>query len=363
MQKVMKRLIPVALAVIMALTCLAGCKKTDKDTEIILTTPFEENEVFRIENESCFLPEVMVYMRTAQDKYEGLFGPEIWDKDLGDITLADQLKGTVLARLAQIKVLQLLAADYGLTLSPQETALAEKAASAYMDTLSQNEIADMGIDKETVANMYGQYALADRVYREITKDVNPEISDDEARTIKVKHILIKTYVTDLSGNRVPYSSSDKSKAKRRIENIAQKLEEGEDFDDLAGRYNEDKKSTYSFMKGSMPESFENAAFELDNDEVSGIVETEYGYHIIKCISTFDRDETDENKLKIVKERKNEVFNQVYSDYVLTLHSNLNEELWNSLDFTKDSSITTTDFFDIYSLVLGDEEAQDHSDGQ
>ena len=89
MQKVMKRLIPLALAVMMALTCLAGCKKTDKDTEIILTTPFEENEVFRIENESCFLPEVMVYMRTAQDKYEGLFGPEIWDKDLGDITLAE----------------------------------------------------------------------------------------------------------------------------------------------------------------------------------------------------------------------------------------------------------------------------------
>ena len=60
---------------------------------------------------------------------------------------------------------------------------------------------------------------------------------------------------------------------------------------------------------------EEAAFNLGTDEISGIVETEHGYHIIKCISTFDRDETDRNKIKIVEQRRKEVFNEEYSGFV------------------------------------------------
>lgn len=41
--------------------------------------------------------------------------------------------------------------------------------------------------------MYREYALADKVYTFIIKDINPEVSDDEARTITVRQILIMTY--------------------------------------------------------------------------------------------------------------------------------------------------------------------------
>ena len=114
--------------------------------------------------------------------------------------------------------------------------------------------------------------------------------------------------------------------------IRQEIMDGADFDELAQKYNEDDKTAYSFMKGDMPEAFEDAAFELDTDEVSQVVETPYGYHLIKCVSTFDRDETDQNKEKIVRERKNEAFNEIYGEFVRTVHSNLNEELWNSIEF-------------------------------
>lgn len=130
-----------------------------------------------------------------------------------------------------------------------------------------------------------------------------------------------------------------------------KIKAGEDFDELAEKYNEDKETKYSFGKGTMPESFEEAAFNLDTDEVSSIVETEYGYHIIKCVSTFDKEETDINKEKIVSERKNEAFNIVYDEFVKTLYSNLNEELWNTLNFSANEKITTTNFFDVYNEIF------------
>ena len=64
-----------------------------------------------------------------------------------------------------------------------------------------------------------------------------------------------------------------------------RAQNGDDFDSLIEEYNEDMSSTYTFGKGTMPEAFEKAAFNLDTDEISGLVETEYGYHIIKCVST------------------------------------------------------------------------------
>lgn len=341
------------LLVILAGISIAGCTKTQEEekTEIVLTTDFKENEVFRINTESCTTPEMMVYMSTLQAQYESVFGREIWEKDLGGFTLEQQLKDTILARLAQIKVMNLLAKNYGVTLSEEENALIEKAAAEYLSKLKPGEISAMGVTEEMIEMLYREYAIANKVYLEITKDINPEISDDEARNISVKHILIKTYSLDEKGEKVEYTERQKEDAHKRIREIQKKIRNGEDFDSLVEEYNEDDKSVHIFGKGTMPKEFEEASFNLDTDQISGIVETEYGYHIIKCISTFDRDETDQNKVKIVEERKNEAFNQVYVEFVKGLYSNLNRKLWDSLTFEDNPDCTSTNFFDVYNTYF------------
>lgn len=341
------------LLVILAGISIAGCTKTQEEekTEIVLTTDFKENEVFRINTESCTTPEMMVYMSTLQVQYESVFGREIWEKDLGGFTLEQQLKDTILARLAQIKVMNLLAKNYGVTLSEEENALIEKAAAEYLSKLKPGEISAMGVTEEMIEMLYREYAMANKVYSEITKDINPEISDDEARNISVKHILIKTYSLDEKGEKVEYTERQKEDAHKRIREIQKKIRNGEDFDSLVEEYNEDDKSVHIFGKGTMPKEFEEASFNLDTDQISGIVETEYGYHIIKCISTFDRDETDQNKVKIVEERKNEAFNQVYVEFVKGLYSNLNRKLWDSLTFEDNPDCTSTNFFDVYNTYF------------
>lgn len=343
-----KKIIFLLLCGLLLLTA-GGCKKSDADTKLVLTTGFKKNEVFRIETMSCTLPEVMVYLTNTQDQYESVYGKEIWKTDLNGVTLEENVKDTVLAQLAQIKTMNLLAQQHGVSLSSSEQETAKAAAAKYYDSLNQAEKTSMNVTEETIEMLYAEFALANKVYEYIIKDINPEISDDEARTITVQHILIATYALDGTGEKVDYGENAKREARREAEEIlALAREEGSDFEELVLQYSEGEKGTLSFGKGEMERVFEETAFNLETGEISDIVETEYGYHIIKCISTFNREETDTNKIKIVEKRREEVFGQEYDVFVKSLTRTLNEELWSQVTFIQNDEVTTRDFFDIYN---------------
>lgn len=339
------------ISILMCMAVLNGCGKDSMygKTKIVLMTGFAKDEIFRIENISCMMPEIMVYLTNTQNQYERVYGDRIWDTGLDGVTLKDNVKNTVLAEIAQIKTMNLLADDYEILLSPQEEKCAAQAAEAYYSSLTSEEIELMEVEESTIYQMYKEYARAEKVYEYIIKDIDPEISDDEARTITVEHILIKTYAKDGTGKKIAYTEENKAEAYIRATEILSMAKDTENysFEDLVLEYNEDSISTYSFGKGEMDIAFEEAAFNLETGEISDIVESEYGYHIIKCLNTFNREETDANKLKIVENRKKEVFGEKYDDFVKTLTRRLNEDLWESVTFIDSENVTTTTFFDVY----------------
>ena len=337
----------------MLLFSFCGCGKGEVQTKVVLTTGFNKDEIFRIETMSCTLPEAMVYLTNTQDQYESVYGEEIWKTNLNGVTLEESVKDTVLAELAQIKTMNLLARQQGVVLDESEQKLAKEAARKYYGSLNQTEREEMQVTEEIIENLYAEFALAGKVYEYIIKDIYPEISDDEARTITILDILIKTCTIDGTGRRVAYDENAKEDALERAEEIRRlAMEEDSDFEQLVFQYSEGEKGTVSFGKGEMDKAFEDAAFNLGNGEISGIVETEEGYHIIKCISTFNREETDANKIKIVEQRREEVFGQEYDAFVESLTRTLNEELWDTVTFIKNEEVTTRDFFDIYNEYFG-----------
>lgn len=348
----LNRLVSVLLAAVVAVGSLTGCGKAGIGTKVVLTTGFDKDEIFRIETSSCTLPEVMVYLTNIQNRYESVYGEEIWSTNVGGVTLEQNVKDIALAQIAQIKTMNLMAKQYEVELSDEEKAQVENAASAYYNSLNDTEIERMGVSEKTINNLYTEFALAEKMYQYTIRDINPEISDDEARTITVQHILIKTYALDGTGKKIDYTQHAKEEAYKQACQVLELVQDGEDFDELIRRYSEDDKSTYSFGKGEMDAAFETAAFNLGKDEISGIVETEFGYHIIKCLNTFDKEETDANKIKIVDQRRAEAFGQEYDAFVEMLTRNLNEELWDNVSFIHDENVNTKDFFDVYSEYFG-----------
>ena len=335
----------------MMLLFLTGCG--EKNTKIVLHTGFSKNEVFRVEQMSCSLPELMIYLTTTQSRYEKVYGEQIWETSLEGVTLEENMKDMVLAQLSQIKAMNLLAEQEKIELDKEESKKAEEAAEAFYKTLSKEEIRLLNADKELIRKLYKEYAVANKVYYYLIKDINPEVSDDEARTITVDHILIKTYSLDENNQKVEYSGEQKREAFLKAQEVLKKAENGVSFDSLIATYNEDRQSQYSFRKGEMNLEFETAAFNLGKGEISEIVETEYGYHIIKCITTFNQEETDANKIKIVEKKRDEVFGQRYSEFASRLTKAVNEKLWEEISLIQEGDIDTSEFFDIYEEYFGD----------
>lgn len=106
---------------------------------------------------------------------------------------------------------------------------------------------------------------------------NPQMFK-QPEQVKASHILIK----------VESNADEKKKgeARQKIVVVQEKLEKGEDFAALAKEYSEGPSNVKGgdlgyFGRGQMVKPFEEAAFTMKPNEVSDIVETRFGYHLIK----------------------------------------------------------------------------------
>ena len=129
-----------------------------------------------------------------------------------------------------------------------------------------------------------------KVYEDIEKDVTKYASSEKLAAfygdddkVTVKHILVE-FEKDDEGK---VTDELKAKAKKEAEEVLAKVKAGGDFDKLIDEYNDDPGATdkgYTFANdGTMVQEFTDASFALKTGETSELVETSYGYHIIKRI--------------------------------------------------------------------------------
>ncbi len=325
--------------------------QTGCGTKVVITTGFAKDEVFRLGDLSCQLPEIMVYLTDIQNQYETVYGNGIWNSSLDGVSLEDNVKDTVLARIAQVKTMYLMALERGMELSEEENSRIRDCAEKYYSELSEEEALYLGVNEDLLVSMYREYALADKVLERLIADINPEISDDEARTIVLQHIYIATGVTDGAGNYVSYSPEEKAEGYKLASSIREMALEGEDFESLAAKYSDEEEITLSFVRGAMEKAIEDATFALETGQISEVITNDSGYHIFKCISTLDRAQTDANKAKLVEERRQKAFADEYNGFVSGIVKNLNEELWDSVVLSEDIHVKA-DFFGIYDDSFG-----------
>lgn len=144
-------------------------------------------------------------------------------------------------------------------------------------------------------------------------DGNPQMFK-QPEQIKASHILIKV---DAGA-----AEAQKAEARKKIETVQQKIKDGGDFAELAKEYSEGPSNARGgdlgyFRRGQMVKPFEDAAFAMKANEVSEIVETRFGYHIIK-VYDLKPEQTlayDDVKDKLSQRMKQEKVEQEATQYI------------------------------------------------
>ncbi|HDR05684.1 MAG TPA: hypothetical protein ENN84_10640 [Candidatus Marinimicrobia bacterium] len=187
-------------------------------------------------------------------------------------------------------------------------------------------VSQQGFDEAFVREDVRKSLIVER-YLEENIFTFAEISDEELdamlgedATATVRHILLLTQGKN---------AVEKEAIRKKMEGILKEAKSGSDFGELAKKYSEDPGSSENgglyekFSKGRMVKAFEDASFELPIGSISDIVETSYGYHIIK-IEDRQKEERDRDELRkdLRSERSKERNMEQYQDHLLELKDKL-----------------------------------------
>jgi parvulin-like peptidyl-prolyl isomerase len=196
---------------------------------------------------------------------------------------------------------------------------------------AQQDIAKQGMNIADIKNEIFWQVCIEKLYA--SKPENKLVTETEAKVfydenpqffeqpeqIRASHILIKTEGMD---------DAKKAEAKKKIEDILKKARGGEDFAALAKTYTEDPGSKdtggeYTFPKGKMVPEFEAAALALEIGKISDVVETQFGYHIIKLSEKIPAKKFtfDEMKARIIAELNRQSVGKFWAQYGAELKKN------------------------------------------
>jgi parvulin-like peptidyl-prolyl isomerase len=236
-------------------------------------------------------------------------------------------------RLAQQKLVLTAAKNAGITIVDAEidSLLQLQYRQAGGEEAFLNAITQRGYTiefvKEDVSNNFIMQQYMEDVIASATSVSEQELNDkyrqmiQKDRTASVQHVLLMT-----QGK----SESEKAEIYKKIKKIHSRAKNGEDFGMLAKNYSEDpgskdKGGLYeNFERGTMVKPFEDAAFSVPIGEISNIIETQYGYHILKVVDRKRESRSfEELKAEIEKDLRNKSERSIVDAHMEELKNNSN----------------------------------------
>lgn len=262
-----KKIILVLVTVILATFTLAACDKAPKDA------------IAKVNGDNIPKTEFDKNFGMYKKVYEEQFGEDIMSKDAGNgMTFEEAIKEQVLEKLIMEKIILNYAKKNEITVTDEEV---NEQISSYKEVLgdeekyktflTENNMTEEyfkeGIKKEMIMDKYRvNYIDGLEIDEEEAKKHFEEYKDNYVK-VRASHILVET--------------------EEEAKTILGKINNGEDFHELAGKESIDTGTAVKggdlgyFGKGKMVPEFDEVAFSLKPGEVSDIVQSDYGYHIIK----------------------------------------------------------------------------------
>lgn len=253
---------------------------------------------------------------------------QLGDKHGAKVEPNDKLRGQMLDQMIESEVLFFEIGKHKFDGTADKVAKELEAAKASFPSPAEFEKAmkEDGLDEESLKKMFARrFNLEAYVENVVAPAV--KVSDEDSKkfynenpdyfklgdTVTASHILVAAK---------PDDKDNQAKAKEKAEGLRKKALAGEDFAKLA-KENSDCPSREqggdlgTFTRGRMVKSFEDAAFALEVGKISEVVESEFGYHVIKLTDKKKDAKVpfDQVKAKIVEHLKGGKINEALKSKV------------------------------------------------
>lgn len=248
---------------------------------------------------------------------ESMYGPDVWEQEVEEgVKYKDKFKTIILNQIIDTEAVYAKAKEKNLLPKEEEIekSFKELKESVDGDENYKKSLQSIGIDDEFLKSQT-EKDLTWQNYR-TNFDKETTISDEEIKKYyeenkkmfyrdeaKASHILIST----VDENDKELSKEKKEEAKKKAEEVLKKAKAGDEFAALAQEYSQDPGSTTKggdlgyFSKGEMVKEFEESVFALEVGEISELVESKFGYHIIKLTDRVDEQTSLEDSKDSIKE--------------------------------------------------------------
>ncbi|MHB8128454.1 MAG: peptidylprolyl isomerase [Mobilitalea sp.] len=291
-----------------------------------------------IGDKRVYYNEAMVYLKSAQENYESDYGNNVWGVDIlgNGETFGNMIKEEVMNQITELKIIRAEAKKQDITLSEEELADANAYAKEHFEGLTTEDINQYLITEELLQQVYADNLLASKMFETLTINVDTNVPVLDAKQITVQHILINNVRFDEEGNKITLSTVEKAEAYDKIKSLLEQAKLTEDFYALAEANTEAEIIEYTFGRGKGPvaysAAFEQAAFTLKTGQVSDIISTDYGWHILFCVSDYNEDATIQIKEAIIEQRRTEMFAELYTEWSANYDVVVNSEAWDAVSY-------------------------------
>lgn len=375
-KKVMSLVLMIVLVCSMAL--VTGCGKKDskkvsdktEDGSVDTSINYKKDDVaLTVDNEDLTMEEMLYYIYSYESQidymdqmYQYYFNTGYWDMEVEEgKTIRQDAKDQAMDTAIRYEVLyrEAMKKDYSLTDDEIKT-IKENSASV-IEQMSEEQLALTGFTEEAITTIQQKWAITDKYYQDLIdsfdiddKAIKKGIDKDQYKEYSTEYIMVPTATTDDQGNSTPLSDDEKKAAKEKIEAIYDKVKDSKNLED--GISDGDSDVTYtdlSFLPNDENETadktFMKEAMKLANGEISGIVETDEGYYIIKMVDDSATTSYDEAVDTAIKEAEDARFEEEFKTIQESYNVKINDKVWdkvvmgnNTIPVVAEETTTTDD---------------------
>lgn len=316
----LKKITAVVLMAAITLTLVTGCGSKDNMSKTVAT----------VGDQKVTFKEANFEARLSQLQYESqfyeMYKEELWDQKVEEEkTLEQSVKEQTMMNIESRKVAASHAAELKITLSDEEKENSKTQAKDFLSQMTEEFKKATQADEAFLTTYMDEMQLAQKVYTESVKDVDVNVTDEEARQAKVNVAM------------VPLTEEMKDKEKKAAKETADKLlaaaDKSKDLTAAAQKLEiQSQETTAGEGSQTLDPAVVTEAMKLKKGEFAPVIETSYAYFILQCVETTDKDATDQRKQAVAQEKQGQAFDTIITAWIKETPIKVDNKIWDTLTF-------------------------------